>query len=352
MRIAFVLTAIDNLGPFIVARDIIKNIVSKTEKIDVFYFKEPKSPLSFEAEAKKISFFTAVDFTKYDIVHSSGFLADVYVSIHLKKKAGWVSTLHQKIKPNYRMDYNNFVATVLEFFWLSRLKRSSCVITLTREMKDYYLPKFKGKQLDYIYNGVEKQSDYSKIPEYEFRRIQQLKEHTCLLGISARLVYLKGIDQVINALSLSADYSLLLIGDGIEKESLLNLARKLNIEDRVFFIGYKKNPIDYLIYSDLYVMSSRTEGFGLSVVEAASQKIPVVCNDLPVYRELFSDQEVVRFQLDDPGSIINALNYAMQNRMHLSQNIYNKYYNNYTAKGMAENYFSLYLNLTKANTNC
>jgi glycosyltransferase involved in cell wall biosynthesis len=346
MKIAFVLTAIDNLGPFIVIRDIIKNIVSKTEKIDIYYLKEPQSLLNFEAGTTKISFFTAIDFSEYDVVHSTGFLADLYVSVHRTKKTQWVSTLHQKIQPNYRLDYNNLIATTLEFVWLSRLKKAACVTTLTKEMRDYYLPKFKGKKLMYVYNGIEENKTHSPIPESELAAIQTLKKDHHLLGIIARLVFLKGIDQVIKALPQAKGYALLIIGDGIEKDNLLELAKTLKVEDRCLFVGYKAKPTDYLGLMDLYVMSSRTEGFGLSVIEAASQHIPVICNDLPVYRELFTDDEIVRFELENLDSMVKSFDYAIQHKKILAQRIYQKYNNTYTASKMSEAFFSVYITLT------
>ena len=92
-------------------------------------------------------------------------------------------------------------------------------------------------------------------------------------------------------------------------------------------------------------MSSRSEGFGLCVLEAASQKIPVVCNDLSVYRELFSNDEVVRFSLDDLTSITNAVTAAIIKKNILSELIYKKYKQAFSAEIMADNYLSVYKQL-------
>ncbi len=61
---------------------------------------------------------------------------------------------------------------------------------------------------------------------------------------------------------------LLIIGQGEEKAKLLQLAEKENIEDRVFFLGYKKNPFPYLTKAKILCLSSFAEGFPTVVCEA------------------------------------------------------------------------------------
>jgi glycosyltransferase involved in cell wall biosynthesis len=346
MKIAFVLASTDHLGPFIIAKDIIANLPSDANNtIEVFYLKTPKNPINFGVKTTQVeSFFKSINFSDFDVIHSHGFTADLYVSAHLKQKTKWVATLHQKIKPNYLLDYNKPVATVLEFVWLSALKKANCVISLTKEMEAYYKPKLKTGQVKYIYNGIPTEVSGAPIPADEWQQIKQLKAGKKLMGISARLVYLKGIDQVIQVLALRNDYSLLLIGVGPEKDNLIKLAQNLGVEERIVFLGYKPNPCDYLSLCDMYIMSSRTEGFGLCVLEAASVKLPVVCSDIPVYQELFTD-EVVRFELEDIESLAKALDTVTANSIILSEKIYKTFLNKFTAKIMAEAYYKLYQGL-------
>lgn len=341
MKIAYVLTAIDHLGPFIVAKDTIDGLIDKVEKIDIFYFKAAQSPLNFKVEPKRIDFWGKMDFSDYDIVHSHGFMADVYAARNVRKKAKWVSTLHQKIFPNYSFSHNKIIAFFLEKFWLTCLKRSNAVATLTQDMRNYYFPKLKNVKIQHIYNGIPEQDNNLTIPDDELAQIDALKQRTKLLGISARLVFLKGIDRVIEVLAMSQAYSLLLIGDGKEKERLQALAESLKINDRILFVGYKSNPQSYLRLCDCYVMSSRTEGFGLCVIEAAAQKLPVICNDLPVFNEIFDD-EVIRFDLENSLSMLNALAMIIDNKNKFAERIYKKYLECYTAQVMANTYLKLY----------
>lgn len=61
---------------------------------------------------------------------------------------------------------------------------------------------------------------------------------------------------------------LIVLGEGEEKEYLLELSRKLEISDSVRFMGFQKNPFKFYEKADLFVLCSRYEGFGNVLVEA------------------------------------------------------------------------------------
>ena len=69
---------------------------------------------------------------------------------------------------------------------------------------------------------------------------------------------------------------LLLIGDGPERPRIEALARELGLHDRVFFLGLQRDFLSALRHSEIFLLASTTEGFGLSALEALSCGIPVV----------------------------------------------------------------------------
>ena len=89
----------------------------------------------------------------------------------------------------------------------------------------------------------------------------------------------KGFDRVLKAMgsiSTDEDYQIVIIGDGPEKARLQTIAFDNGIGARVFFLGSKNNPYQYMKYADLLVSPSREESFGLVVLEAMVLKIPVL----------------------------------------------------------------------------
>lgn len=69
---------------------------------------------------------------------------------------------------------------------------------------------------------------------------------------------------------------LMMVGEGPEKEKAENLCDKLGISDRVIFLG-NSNEIDKILcFSDLFLLPSRSESFGLAALEAMASGVPVI----------------------------------------------------------------------------
>jgi N-acetyl-alpha-D-glucosaminyl L-malate synthase BshA len=72
---------------------------------------------------------------------------------------------------------------------------------------------------------------------------------------------------------------LMMVGDGPEKEVAENLCQKLGISDRVIFFG-NSNEIDKILsYTDLFLLPSDTESFGLAALEAMAWGVPVISSN-------------------------------------------------------------------------
>lgn len=74
---------------------------------------------------------------------------------------------------------------------------------------------------------------------------------------------------------------LLIVGDGGERNILEKLIRKLNLQNKVFLVGQKENVKDYYIQSELYILSSRFEGFPNVLIEALSNGCACIATDCP-----------------------------------------------------------------------
>lgn len=96
-----------------------------------------------------------------------------------------------------------------------------------------------------------------------------------------RLIPLKQYDDVIRVLAtLPSDVELLMVGDdGGEQSKLEVLAQELGVAKRVHWMGQVPNPFKFVARCDLFVSSSRTEGFPNVLIEAMLCRTPVVSSD-------------------------------------------------------------------------
>ena len=99
---------------------------------------------------------------------------------------------------------------------------------------------------------------------------------------AGRLVKMKGFSGLIVAFSrskVSSQYKLVIVGKGRYEETLKQQVRALKLEDRVFFVGFKKNPYKYFRRSKLFVLNSSFESFGNVLIEALASGVPVLSSD-------------------------------------------------------------------------
>ncbi|MCM2675726.1 glycosyltransferase [Alkalicoccobacillus plakortidis] len=78
-----------------------------------------------------------------------------------------------------------------------------------------------------------------------------------------------------------ANTRLMIVGDGPEKDTLMELTAELNLTEVVDFVGFQNNPYPYMKKADLFVLSSAWEGFGNVLIEAFAMGTTVVATDCP-----------------------------------------------------------------------
>jgi len=82
---------------------------------------------------------------------------------------------------------------------------------------------------------------------------------------------------------------LLLVGDGPDRYKAENLCRELKVCADVVFLGKLKNPTEVLHISDVFILPSETESFGLAALEAMALRVPVVATNTGGIPEVVED---------------------------------------------------------------
>ena len=108
------------------------------------------------------------------------------------------------------------------------------------------------------------------------------KKQSYKLITVGRLNQTKRVDIIIKALkeiSSTINIDLIIVGEGPEKSKLENLAKDINISDKVHFIGFSNEVHKWIINSDIYISASIVEGSPNSIIESVCLGIPVIAAD-------------------------------------------------------------------------
>ena len=109
------------------------------------------------------------------------------------------------------------------------------------------------------------------------------------------LLPVKGYDKLIHAALLLKErnlkFKIRILGNGYLEESLQTLIRELGLKDEVELCGFQFNPYPYMKHSDIFVMTSISEGWPTALCEAMVLELPVVVTDCSGCRELVANGE-------------------------------------------------------------
>lgn len=198
--------------------------------------------------------------------------------------------------PPSESPHSNLKSRMLRKINAMTLKYSDVIIAQTEfsktDIAEHYnvpLPK-----IQVIRNIVDKSMLVSKGNEYY--PVEFASEHYNIVAAGA-LYSVKGFDLLIDAVKLVVDKNnkvrLYILGEERYeigyKNNLLKQITENGLQDNVFLAGHKSNPYPYYKNSDLFVMSSRTEGFPNVVLEALYYGTPVVAANCVDFSGVITD---------------------------------------------------------------
>jgi glycosyltransferase involved in cell wall biosynthesis len=104
------------------------------------------------------------------------------------------------------------------------------------------------------------------------------------------------------------------VGTGVLKESLIEMSRRLNVADRVHFIGLRNDIPDILASSNIFLFTTNYEGFPNALLEAMAARLPVVTTNFCGVDELIRDgQNGIIVPVDDADAAAEALRMYVEN---------------------------------------
>jgi glycosyltransferase involved in cell wall biosynthesis len=141
-----------------------------------------------------------------------------------------------------------------------------------------------------VLNGVAEVGIRSAV---DLRRELDVPQHDLLAVAVGGLELNKGFEYVIDAVATVEGVHAVLVGGGpaARREELEELAARRGIGDRVHLIGRREDVPDLLAACNLFVLSSRSEGFSVACLEAMRAGLPVIATDVGGTREALAPGE-------------------------------------------------------------
>jgi len=213
---------------------------------------------------------------KYNLTHSFFSVPCGFLSMLLKFEYGlpYIISLRGSDVPGYSNRFGliyYILKPVIKFIWA----KSTAVISNSDGLRDLALKAKPEQEIGIIYNGVDIvdfRPDLAK---------KSVDKFIITLGAS-RVTKRKGIDYLIRSIKLLLprypNIILKVLGDGDEKDSLIALAKELELENQVQFVGRipKEKTLPYYQEANLFVLPSFNEGMSNAMLEALASGLPIV----------------------------------------------------------------------------
>lgn len=224
--------------------------------------------------------------------------------LNIKLSIPYYIYVHGNLFDELRM--NEKLKFIRKFIYKRACEKAKGVIAISESVSNSiikYYPNIK-KKITTIYNGINLANFDKSSCEYNINKIPTI----LFIG---RLIPQKGVNLLIEAISkLDDKLKCYIIGDGSERKALEQLSMELGVQDRVEFLGIKRNISEWHKKSDIFVHPAIwEEGFGITIVESMASGLPCIAFNKGAIPEII-ENEVSGFIVDEENS--DKLAYAIK----------------------------------------
>lgn len=178
--------------------------------------------------------------------------------------------------------------------WLTTQLAHTVITVSQKTQKEISrLPFVSPQKLSLVYNGI---NEIDFIERFAARaELDGTISEKFWIGTISELHKNKGLDTLITAFGqiaeTQANTTLVIIGEGEERQALNSLIKSLNLSKKVHLLGFKENAARFLKSLDVFVLASRTEAFPYVTLEAGLAQLPVVATKVGGVPEVIVDKK-------------------------------------------------------------
>lgn len=207
------------------------------------------------------------------------------------------------------LGYDSTLSSAIKF----GIENSDVVTAVSNNLKEQTK---KLLQTDYpiqtIYNFIDESTYYKQKNEELKHQYQIPNDEKVIVHISnfRKVKRVPDVIHVFHKIRQKLKAKLLLVGDGPERFAVSNVIDQLNLHEDVLFLGKQENVAEILSISDLLLLPSEKESFGLVLLEAMACEVPIVATNIGGIPEVVIHNETGF--LCEVGHIDDMANYALQ----------------------------------------
>lgn len=201
--------------------------------------------------------------------------------------------------------------------WLCRITDKIVSISDATKQALQDFENIKCNRIETLYNGIEPLAVQAE-DVAALRESLGILEQTKVLGTVARLDPIKNHAMMLTAFAAVLEQEpnclLLIVGDGEERDNLQRQIAELGLEEKVLLPGYIANPKHYIALTDVFLLSSLSEGTSMTLLEAMSLGKPCVVTDAGGNAEVIkAEYNGVVTQNDNAGEFAQGILKLLKN---------------------------------------
>jgi N-acetylgalactosamine-N,N'-diacetylbacillosaminyl-diphospho-undecaprenol 4-alpha-N-acetylgalactosaminyltransferase len=230
-----------------------------------------------------------------------------YINALMKSMYGFKGKLImcERSHPSTVLASNNYAfRKVSEFMVRYSYNLADLVLTNSTAAREDLIDNFKIKTpIKVIYNPIDISSVTTMSEELLECKPDDKYFHFVAVGGFRKE---KNYNVLINSLAVLKDIPvrLIIVGSGSLENAIKQQVEKLDLQDRVIFTGYEKNPFKYMVKADCFVLSSYCEGFPNVLLEALALSLPIVSTDCKSGpREMLAPGSEINTTMSEPYEI-------------------------------------------------
>lgn len=277
---------------------------------NVYSIRDIDAVANYAEECSKV-----IDVSSYDVIHCHDWLT-VDAGIQAKKASGKPFVFHvHSLETDRSGDHPDPERMHLEQRGMTYADRIIAVSEYEkREMMDRY--HVQENKIQVVYNGV-------NASEWTSEKAIVRSEFGPVITFIGRLARQKSPDLFIEAAAMllqqKPETVFYIAGTGEMSDDLNRLATMLGVSDRIRFTGFldRADIADLLAVTDVFVMPSKSEPFGIAALEAAAAGVPVVLSSKCGVGEVLTSAEII--ESPNPASLTDAMLSLLDNPAHRSE---------------------------------